>query len=84
MDNSFVEVYVMGGRVALTAPVAAGTPASNGNDHFSAGMSLLARFEGQDPSHAPLINASAVHAWHLNPIWTSTDDVLGARARVPQ
>jgi hypothetical protein len=54
----------MQGRVAFTADVNAGAEARE------AGMTLFAS--------AP-VTAARVDAWHVNPIWVSAGEVLGAR-----
>ena len=67
VDNTIVEVFVLGGRAAFTVPV--NTPGAAG----AAGMSLFATGTG--------VTATDVNAWAMGPIWTTTEDVLEARVR---
>ncbi len=69
VDNTFLEVFVMGGRLAFTVPINAGAEAG------AAGMTLFAA--GAD------VQVSEVTAWHLGSIWTGVPEVLAAqRAKV--
>ena len=62
-DNTFIEVFIMQGRLAFTYGINTGTESG-------AGMTLFAS--------APM-TATNVNAWHMNSIWTSAEDVLARR-----
>lgn len=81
VDNTFVEVFAMGGRLALTAPVAPATPSSSGDPDFAAGMSVFARAAGGAGAGAGSggVEAGGVSAWHLGSAWVGLDEVLAAR-----
>jgi len=65
VDNTFIEVFVMQGRLAFTYGV------NPGAERAEAGATLFAS--------APLQVASA-SVWHMNPIWVETPTVLAAAA----
>jgi hypothetical protein len=65
VDNTFIEVYVMEGRLAFTL-----LPESAVGSISS--MSLFADASG------PVV-ANNVDVWHLSPIWVSSSEVLAAR-----
>ena len=67
VDNTFAEVYIMQGRLAITMDIKY-VP--------EAGMELFVSQGGND------ITALDVNVWHLNSIWRSTEEVLSARKRV--
>eukprot|EP00697_Spironema_sp_BW2_P014491 gnl/Spiro4/4935_TR2459_c0_g1_i1.p1 gnl/Spiro4/4935_TR2459_c0_g1~~gnl/Spiro4/4935_TR2459_c0_g1_i1.p1 ORF type:complete len:556 (-),score=201.80 gnl/Spiro4/4935_TR2459_c0_g1_i1:17-1645(-) len=65
LDNTILEVFVLGGRLALTRAVTT-MPAD-------AGMALFA--------DGAAVSASDVDVWHLDGIWVSPSDVLAKRRR---
>jgi hypothetical protein len=67
LDQSIMETYIMGGRLAFTTQ--AGTPASGAE----AGMSLVSD---------TAIAASSVAAFHLNSCWHSPSEVLAQRDEI--
>lgn len=67
VDNTFLEVFVMGGRVALTLPINSGAEAG------AAGVTLTAA-AGADA------DLTRVNVWHMNGIWVSPESVLAAAA----
>lgn len=68
VDNTFLEAYWQGGRVAMTANIDV-TPAAAA----MAGMSL---FNVASGNAGTVISVEKVTAWHVNSIWVSPDDVL--------
>lgn len=67
VDNTFVEVFVMQGRLAFTVPITSGGGA--------AGMTLFAQAPGAG------VVASSVNVWHMGSIWVSPPEVLAQRER---
>ncbi len=65
VDNTFIEVFLMQGRIAITIPVNTGAEAG------AAGMNLFAAAGG-----APSVTVADVNVWHMNPIWVSPEEVL--------
>lgn len=62
VDNTIVEAYFQGGRVAMTMPVQGGDPAG------TAGVSVFAYY-GQ-------VELESADAWAVGSIWTSVESVL--------
>ena len=67
VDNTFIEVFVGGGRLALTAGVEAGAAAG------AAGMALFGEATGA--------TARNVSVWRMDSAWEEAADVLQRRAR---
>ena len=65
-DNTFVEVFVMEGRLAFTYDINTGAEAG------AAGMTLFA---------SAAMSATSVEAYHMNPIWVDAPSVLAQRRR---
>lgn len=70
LDNTFVEVFVMQGRLALTLKFDVGA-----NPISDAAFALFAA-AGSAP-----VAATDVTLWHVNSIWVSPSQVLAARKR---
>ena len=66
VDNTFVEVFVMHGRLAFTYNLNPGPQLAG-----AAGATLFAS--------GAAVQATDVNAWHMNPIWVSTGEVLASR-----
>lgn len=66
LDNTFAEIYLMEGRLAITVSLGS-APISD------AGISL---FAGAGAG----VTATGVNVWGVRPIWTSTENVLAAAA----
>ena len=71
VDNTFMEVFVMGGRLAFTYNLNAGSQLAG-----AAGMSI---YNAGAPG-GPAISAMDVNAWHMNSIWVTPPEVLAAMA----
>jgi sucrose-6-phosphate hydrolase SacC (GH32 family) len=69
VDNTFLEVFVMGGRLAFTVPI------NTGAESGAAGMNLIVSGGG-----AAGVTVQDVSVWHLDSIWTTTDEVLKTAA----
>lgn len=65
-DNTFIEVFIMQGRHAITYGI------NKGVESTTAGMTLFS--SGQ-------IQVENVNAWHLNSIWVDPKDVLASRKK---
>ena len=65
VDSTFIEVFVMEGRVAFTYGINSGAEAG------AAGVTLFA-----DATNPAPVAAANVSVWHLNSIWTTPDTVL--------
>lgn len=65
VDNTFAEVFVMQGRLAITLKFDQNPLTDVGMELFNAGATPL--------------TASNVNVWAVKPIWTSVDEVLAAR-----
>ena len=65
VDNTFVEIYIMEGRLAFTLLFNGGET----NVAGTAGMDIFAR-------GASDIEANNVNVWHMNSIWTDSPSVL--------
>lgn len=63
LDNTFLEVYLMEGRVALTLLLDASVD--------DAKLALVSRAGG--------VTATDVNVWHLKPIWSPPEDILAKR-----
>ena len=66
-DNTFIEVFVMEGRLAFTYDINVGAEAG------AAGVTLYA-----DAANGATVVVRNASVWHLNDIWTSTGEVLAA------
>ena len=63
-DNTFIEVFIMGGRHAVTYGI------NSGVESTTAGMTLFS---------SSSITVTDVNAWHLNSIWVSPQEILASR-----
>ena len=67
VDNTFLEAYWQGGRVAMTKTITTPT--------VQAGMRVFATTSSTASSTVP-VTANSVQAWHVDSIWVTPEQVL--------